>query len=409
MTGDIIRGIKKNVFVLGLVSFFTDISSEMLYPVIPIFLTTVLGAPMAVVGIIEGVAESTASILKVVSGWLSDKVGKRKPFVVYGYGLSAVAKPLLALAYTWHFVLSARFLDRFGKGLRSSARDALIADSTDVQYRGKAFGFHRGLDTMGAVIGPLVALALLYNLDGNYRLIFLIAFIPSLISVLLLLLYVSEKKGVRKDRLHFKLSGLSHEFRIFLLVSIIFAIGNSSDAFLILRAKNIFEVNPGEIPSFISSSFGAMAVTAVVILSYVVYNVIYSVASMPAGALSDKIGRRNVMLGGFLIFALVYLGFAVIESAYMVWVLFAIYGLYIAMTDGVSKAFVVDLVPVEKRGTAIGMYYTATGILALISSVIAGLLWDYIGPYAPFLFGGITALTAAIMLVSLLPKYNQVN
>ncbi len=408
MEKDIIKGIKKNVFVLGLVSFFTDISSEMLYPIIPIFLTAVLGAPMAVVGIIEGIAESTASILKVVSGWLSDKSGKRKPFVIYGYSLSAVAKPLLALAYTWHFVLVARFLDRFGKGLRTSARDALIADSTDAEYRGKAFGFHRSLDTVGAVVGPLIALLLLYYLDGQYRLIFLIAFIPALISIVLLLLFVSEKKGGKKEGLQFKLSELSREFKLFLAISIIFAIGNSSNAFLILRAKNIFE-NFGGVPSIITSSFGSIAVIAVVVLNYVVYNITYSIASMPAGVLSDKIGRRNVMAGGFLIFSLVYLGFAVANEGYFVWLLFAVYGFYIAMTDGVGTAFVVDMVPQEKRGTAIGMYYTATGLLALLSSTIAGILWDYMGAYAPFLFGSAMAFAAAVLLMTLLPKYNQMN
>ncbi|MDP2766791.1 MAG: MFS transporter [Candidatus Methanoperedens sp.] len=408
MKKDIIKGIKKNVFVLGLVSFFTDISSEMLYPIIPIFLTTVLGAPMVVVGIIEGVAESTASILKVISGWLSDKVGKRKPFVIYGYSLSAVAKPLLALAYTWHFVLVARFIDRFGKGLRTSARDALIADSTDAEYRGKAFGFHRSLDTMGAVVGPLAALMLLYYLDGQYRIIFLIAFIPALISIVLLLLFVSEKKGEKKEGIQFKLSELSREFKLFLMITIIFAIGNSSNAFLVLRAKNIFE-NFGGIPSIVTSTFGSIGVIAVVVLTYVVYNITYSLASMPAGILSDKIGRRNVMVGGFLIFALVYLGFAVANSGYLVWLLFAVYGFYMAMTEGVSKAFVVDLVPQEKRGTAIGLYYTATGLLALLSSIIAGLLWDYMGAYAPFLFGSAMAFTAAVLLMALLPKYNQMN
>src|SRR5659263_315167 len=195
MEKDIIKGIKKNVFVLSLVSFFTDISSEMLYPIIPIFLTTVLGAPMTIVGIIEGIAESTASILKVVSGWLSDRSGKRKPYVIYGYGLSTISKPLLAFATTWHFVLAARFLDRFGKGLRSSARDALIADSTEEKYRGRAFGFHKGLDAMGAIIGPLIAILALFLLNGDYTPLFIIAFVPALISVILLIVFVSEKKG----------------------------------------------------------------------------------------------------------------------------------------------------------------------------------------------------------------------
>lgn len=406
MSGDPIKGIKKNVFVLGLVSFFTDISSEMLYPIIPIFLRTVLAAPMSIVGLIEGIAESTASILKVFSGWLSDRSGKRKPYVIYGYSLSTISKPLLAFAATWHFVLVARFLDRFGKGLRSSARDALIADSTEVKYRGKAFGFHQGLDTAGAVIGPLLALLFLYLFNGNFSLIFLIAFIPALVSVFLLFFFVSEKKGEKKDGLQFKLSDFSREFRIFLLITLMFALGNSSNAFLILRAKNIFE-NSGGIPSLITSIFGSIDVIAVVVLTYVTYNITYSLSSMPAGTLSDKIGRRNVMVGGFLIFSLVYLGFAIANQGYQVWVLFAVYGFYMAMTEGVSKAFVVDMVPLEKRATAIGLYYTATGLLALASSIIAGLLWDMIGESAPFVFGSAAALIAAVMMISLLPKHNS--
>ena len=413
MDKDIIKGVKKNVFILGLVSFFTDISSEMLYPIIPIFLTAVLHAPMSVVGLIEGIAESTASILKVVSGWLSDRSGKRKPFVIYGYSLSTIAKPLLAFAATWHFVLAARFLDRFGKGLRSSARDALIADSTDAQYRGKAFGFHRALDSVGAVIGPLIALLLLSyftigDTEHKFRLIFLIAFIPALISVLLLLFFVTEKPGERKDGLKFKLSDFSRDFKIFLLISIVFAIGNSSNAFLILRTKDIFE-NFGGVPSIVTSTFGSIGIIAVVVLTYVVYNITYSLVSMPAGMLSDRIGRRNVMVAGFLIFSLVYLGFAIANTGYLVWILFAVYGFYIAMTDGVSKAYAVDLVPADKRGTAIGLFYTATGLMALISSIIAGLLWDYAGASAPFLFGSATALVAAVLLVVTLPAKNNIN
>lgn len=406
----IVKGIKKNVFVLGLVSFFTDISSEMLYPIIPIFLTAVLGAPMAVVGVIEGIAESTASILKVVSGWLSDISGKRKPFVVSGYSFSAISKPLLALAYTWHFVLAARFIDRFGKGVRTSARDALIADSTETVYRGKAFGLHRSLDTAGAVIGPFLALTLFYYLNGNYRSIFLIAFIPAIISVAILFLFVSEKKSKRKDMAErFKWSDFGREFKLLLLISIVFALGNSSNVFLILRAEDIFKSGINEVPLMIITIFGPMAILAAVVLSYVVQNITSSIASMPAGSLSDKIGRRNVLAGGYVIFLIVYLGFALIERGYMVWILFAIYGFYIAMTDGVSKAFIVDLVPTEKRGTAIGMYYTVTGVLALLASIVAGLLWDYIGPYAPFLFGGAAAFAAAVMLMVLLPEHNPVN
>jgi MFS family permease len=415
MDKDIIKGVKKNVFILGLVSFFTDISSEMLYPIIPIFLSAVLNAPMSIVGLIEGMAESTASILKIVSGWLSDRSGKRKPFVIYGYSLSTIAKPLLAFAATWHFVLAARFLDRFGKGLRSSARDALIADSTDAQYRGKAFGFHRSLDSVGAVMGPLIALLILHyldrnhwNLDASTRIIFLIAFIPALISVLLLLFFVTDKVSEKKDGFKFKLSDFSRDFRLFLLISIVFSAGNSSNVFLILRAKDLFE-NFGGVPAVITSIFGSFGIVAVVILTYVVYNITYSLFSMPAGMLSDRIGRRNVMVGGFLIFSIVYMGFAKANAGYLVWILFAIYGFYIAMTDGVSKAYAVDLVPADKRGTAIGLYYTATGLMALAASIIAGLLWDFAGASAPFLFGSATALAAAVMLVILMPGRNYIN
>ncbi|MCZ7397751.1 MAG: MFS transporter, partial [Candidatus Methanoperedens sp.] len=350
---------------------------------------------------------------KVVSGWLSDRSGKRKPFVIYGYSLSTIAKPLLAFAATWHFVLAARFLDRFGKGLRSSARDALIADSTDPRYLGKAFGFHRALDSVGAVIGPLIALLLLSyftigDTEHKFRLVFLIAFIPALISVLLLLFFVTEKQGERNEGLKFKLSDFSRDFKIFLLISIVFAIGNSSNAFLILRTKDIFE-NFGGVPSIVTSTFGSIGIIAVVVLTYVVYNITYSLVSMPAGMLSDRIGRRNVMVAGFLIFSLVYLGFAIANTGYLVWILFAVYGFYMAMTDGVSKAYAVDLVPAGKRGTAIGLFYTATGLMALISSIIAGLLWDYAGASAPFLFGSVTALVAAVMLVVTLPAKNHLQ
>jgi MFS family permease len=339
---------------------------------------------------------------EVVSGWLSDRSGKRKPYVIYGYSLSTISKPLLALATTWHFVLAARFLDRFGKGLRTSARDALIADSTEEKYRGRAFGFHKGLDAMGAIIGPLFAILALYLLDGDYTPLFIIAFIPALISVILLVMFVSEKKGEKKDGFSSKFSDFSRDFKIFILITILFAIGNSSNAFLILRARDIFEISGG-IPSIITSVFGTMAVTAIVILTYVVFNITYSLASMPAGILSDKIGRRNVMVGGFLIFSLVYLGFALANEGYLVWILFAIYGFYMAMTEGVSKAYVVDMVPPDKRGTAIGLYYTATGLLAFVSSVIAGLLWDKVGASAPFLFGSFAALVAAVMMMLMLP------
>ncbi len=382
------KGIRKNVFVLGLASFFTDISSEMLYPIIPIFLTAVLGAPMSILGLIEGIAESTASILKGISGWLSDRTGRRRPFVVWGYSLSSFAKPLLFFAMGWPLVLVSRFMDRFGKGLRTSARDAMIADSTDAPYRGKAFGFHRSMDSIGAIIGPLLALFFLTVLKENMRIVFLIAFIPAALAVLTLAFFLKEASSGRAD-LKSGRAGLtlpyhmfSPKFKLFLFATSIFAIGNSSDAFLIMRSKGL-----------------GLSVTMVV-LAYVIYNISYAVFSTPFGVLSDRIPRKYVMIGGYAIFTLVYLGFARISGSFMIWPLFFIYGFYIAMTDGVGKALVSDMVPKEYVGTAMGLYHFVLGIFAFFASVIAGLLWTYVGIPAPFYYGAaMSALSAVLLLV----------
>ncbi len=386
------KGIRKNVVVLGLTSFFTDISSEMLYPIIPIFLTTVLGAPMSVLGLIEGISESAASILKGVSGWFSDKMGKRRPFVVWGYSLSSFAKPLLFLAYAWPLVLLSRFLDRVGKGLRTSARDAMIADSTEAPYRGKAFGFHRAMDTIGACIGPLLALLFLTALKENIRIVFLIAFVPAALAVLILVFFLKEASATRfnnKDTLlnsgrgglNLPYNIFSPNFRKFLLVTAVFAIGNSSDAFLIMRSKGL----------------GLSVI--MVVLAYVLYNISYAALSIPFGALSDRMPRKYIMIIGYIVFASVYLGFARITGPRMVWPLFFIYGFYIAMTDGVGKALVSDMVPKEYVGTAMGLYHFSLGIFAFFASVIAGLLWTHIGASAPFYYGAATSAIAAILLV----------
>lgn len=379
-----LKGIKKNVVVLGIASFFTDISSEMLYPIIPIFLTAALGAPMSIVGLIEGIAESTASVLKALSGWFSDRIRKRRPFVITGYTFSSLAKPLLFLAYVWPTVLVARFIDRFGKGLRTSARDALIADSTDAAYRGKAFGFHRAMDTFGACIGPLLAIWFLAIFKENLRPIFLIAFIPALLTVLILAFFLKKEPphaGATAGVVRFNLKAFSPAFKRFLLISSIFAIGNSSDAFLIMRAK------------------GSGLSTALVILAYVVYNISHSVLATPFGILSDKMPRKMVMIIGYAVFAAVYIGFGLLKDARMVWVLFAIYGFYIAMTDGVSKAFVIDLVEERLRGTALGLYHCVIGLLAFLASLIAGLLWTHVGAPAPFLYGAVTAGISCIAFI----------
>ena len=385
----ILKGLNKNIIVLSVTSFFTDISSEMLYPIIPIFITSVLGAPMSILGLIEGVAESTASVMKAFSGWFSDRLRKRQPFVVSGYFLSSLGKLMLFLAYAWPVVLIARFVDRFGKGVRTSPRDALLADSVAVEYRGKAFGFHRAMDSLGAVLGPLLAIWILMVLKENLRIVFLIAFIPAILSVVTLLLFLKEKPvtGFDSDksaRTGWDWRWATPYFKKFLLVSCVFAIGNSSDAFLIMRSKGV----------------GLSIVF--IMLAYVVYNVSYSALSFPFGILSDKINRKWVIIGGYTVFAFVYFGFAHYASPATIWILFFIYGSYMAMTDGVSKAFISDMVATDSRATAIGLYYCVTGIFTLFASVIAGLLWTYVAASAPFVYGAALALVSAILCVFLL-------
>jgi MFS family permease len=385
----VVPGVERNVFILGIVSFFTDISSEAVYPLVPMFLTTTLNAPLAVVGAIEGLAESAASGLRWPAGWLSDRLGRRKPFVVLGYGLAAVAKPMLALAFHWPVVLLARFVDRFGKGLRSAPRDALVAQWTERQERGRAFGFHRAVDTAGAVLGPLGALALLAILGDNYRVIFLLAFIPAALGMVLLRLVAERVPQAESPSAAQPRGGglrFGAPFYAFLIVSLVFALGNSSDAFLILRSRNL-----------------GLGVSEAV-LAYVAYNVSYSLLAMPAGIASDRLGRRNVIGLGFAVFAAVYVGFAVIDAGAYVWLLFPVYGVYMALTEGVGRALVADLVPSERRGSALGLYQGGVGLMALLSSIMAGFLWDQVGVSAPFFLGGSTAALALVLLVVLIPR-----
>ncbi len=382
-----VPGVTRPVFLLGIVSFLTDISSEMVYPLVPLFLTSVLGAPMAVVGLIEGVAESTASVGKTVSGWLSDRWRARKPLVVAGYALSAVAKPLLALANAWPAALVVRFVDRTGKGLRTAPRDALVADVTPELQRGRAYGYHRAADTAGAVIGPALGLGFLALLDENYRAVFVLAFVPAAAGVLLLALVQERRPPARlpgaNERVPWRELGAS--FWLFLAVGLLFAVGNSSDAFVILRAKDL-----------------GLSDTAVV-GAYVVFNAVYAVGAMPAGVVSDRVGRRNVIAGGFLLFALVYLGLAVASQGVWVWPLLMAYGASVALTEGVARAFVVDLVPVADRATALGIYTGAMGAMILLASVLAGALWDAVGPRAPFFLGAGTGAAASAAVMALLP------
>ncbi len=381
-----VPGVSRNVFVLGLVSFAADISSEMIYPILPVFLTTTLGAPVSLVGAIEGIAEGTAGTSKVGAGWLSDRLPQRRPLVMTGYGLSALGKLLLAVSFVWPQALLARFCDRLGKGTRTAPRDALIADSSTAGARGRVFGYHRALDTAGAVVGPLLGLALVAALgEDRLRLVFALAMLPALASVVLVRLARERARAVARrsdERPRVDFTGAPVSFWLFLGVSCVFAFGNSGDAFLLLRAQDL-----------------GLGLTAV-ILAYVVYNVAYALLSFPAGVVADRLGLRPVLAGGFAIFGLVYLGFAAVEGAGAVWPLFAAYGVAMALTEGVGRALISDLAPADRRGTFLGVYHTAIGLTAVVASVLAGVLWDQVAPAAPFALGAARGLVAALLLVA---------
>ena len=381
-------GLSRNVIVLGLVSLFQDVSSEMLYPVVPMFLATVLGAPMTVIGLIEGFAEFTAAILKAVFGKLSDRLQRRQIFISLGYGLSALSRPLLVLANSWGFVLASRLLDRLGKGVRISPRDALLAASAPAEHRGKVFGLHRAMDTIGAVVGPLLAILLLAMTNNDYRFVFLVAIIPTILALLLTFVVKDIKSSSRPqisnnahpDHGPLITDNLPSAYWKFLAANTLFFIGNSSDVFLILRANDL----------------GLSSTLA--ICAYVVYNLAYALLATPAGMISDKCGRRRVMQMGFLVFAVVYTGFALANSTWLIWPLFALYGFYAAMTEGVSKAAIADLVAPEHRGSAMGFFYLITGVAALIASSVAGWLWKEFGASAALSFSaGMAALAALAM------------
>ena len=380
--------IGRNVVFLGVVSGLTDISSEMLYPIMPLFLTGALHAPMTVVGLIEGVAEATASLLKAAAGLWSDRAGRRKPFVLWGYGLSALSKPLLALAAAWPFVLFCRCIDRLGKGVRTSARDALLTDSTAPEHWGKAYGLHRAMDTAGAVAGPLLTVLLLSACGLGYRSIFLIAAVPAVLGVLVLAAFVEERRsppngtasprggeaGLAALRAASSIKNIfTPDYTRFLLVYGLFAVGNSSDAFLLLKAAH-----------------GGLSPTEVV-LAYVLYNAAYALAAAPAGALADRLGRSRALAAGLAVFAAAYLGFARAASGAWFWPLFLVYGCYGALAESALKAAVAERCVAENRATALGVFQGISGVLALAASLAAGWLWSRVSPAAPFYLGAACA------------------
>jgi len=406
----LIFGLNPNIFFLGIVSFLTDVSSELIFTLLPLFLSNVLGTATAVIGLIEGVAESTASLLKIFSGWLSDKLGNRKYLSFIGYALSTFAKPFMLIASSWGPVLAIRFADRFGKGIRTAPRDALVADSCPEDERGKAYGFHRAMDTSGAALGIILAAVVVFllqkyvmNLEiDTYKWLVIIGVVPAFIALIFFVfIHEPSKKQVCQISPECNSAGnvsqasvdsakadLGNRFKIFLVIMFLFTLGNSSDAFLVLRAQNL-----GNNVFFI-------------LLMLILFNVVYALFSIPAGMLSDKLGRRKLITLGWSVYALVYLGFAVFNEGWITWLLFACYGLYYGLAEGVARALVCDLVPEDRRGTAFGLFHGIVGITLLPASLIAGWLWQAVSPAAPFYFGAALSVLAVSGLLIFVPEKN---
>jgi len=387
-------GLNPNVFFLGVVSLLTDASSEMIFTLVPLFIANVLGAGAIVVGLIGGLSESIDAIFRIFSGWLSDRVRKRKLLTVFGYSFSTLVKPLMYLATTWGAVLAIRFGDRVGKGIRTSPRDAMVADSVSAGERGRGFGLHRAMDTTGAVLGLALAAVIIYLLQGSglelslktYQWLVIVGVVPAVLSVVVLLFFVHEKKSppaAQNLPLFRSVGGFDTRFKLFLVIMAVFTLGNSSDFFVILRAQNL----------------GTSLIYVTLML--VLFNITYALTALPAGVLSDRLGRRRLIATGWFIYALVYLGFALASEPWQVWLLFAFYGVYYGIVEGVARAFVADLVPAEKRGTAYGLYHGVVGLTLLPASLIAGWLWEAVSPATPFFFGAALAFLGMVGIMGL--------
>ena len=383
------KKIPSNVKFLGLVSFFNDSASEMIYPLLPVFLTSYLGTGTAIVGLIEGIAESVSSLSKLISGWLSDLWKKRKIIVIGGYALSSLSRPIIGITTNWAQVLSLRFADRLGKGIRTSPRDALLVDSVSEKERGKAFGFQRAFDHLGAVVGPIIAFTLLKAFHLNLRIIFLLAILPSIMILVLLIFFVKEKfpLGAVSKRLNLKEVKFSSRFKFYLITLVVFTLGNSSDAFLILKAKEA-GVTVGFLP-----------------LIWMGHNFIKAISAYPSGALSDKLGRKKIIIFGWFIYSLVYIGFAFSTGYLSIIALFLLYGLVFGTTEGVEKAFVADLVPEKIRATGYGVFNFVVGITLFPASLITGILWQKFSSKVALLTGAVLAFIACLMLSGLKEKF----
>jgi len=390
-------GLDPTVKALGVVTLLNDLSSEVAVRTLPLFLANVLGVKAGIIGLIEGLAESTATLLKVVSGVLADRVGKKKALALWGYGLSGFTKPLLFFAAGWPLVLVVRVLDRIGKGIRTAPRDALIADVTAPEHRGRAFGFNKAMDKAGAVAGLVLAAGILYFggtgqvtlTRENYQALVLLSVVPGIAAVFVLARWVRERSAspsAQASSVRLAWRGLDGRFRAYLVLLVIFTLGNSSDAFLMLRAQTL----------------GFQPVEIFLLLA--AFNLVITLTSTPAGALSDRLGRRDLIVAGWAIYAVIYLGFALASSPWHVWALYLGYGLYYGAFQGAASALVADLVPSDLRGTAYGLFNGAIGVAAFPASLLAGLLWDWYGPPAPFLAGGILALVATLGVLAVIPQ-----
>lgn len=386
---DDIAGLSGNVFFSGLVSFFMDLSSEMVYPLVPIFLSSVLGVNKSVIGLIEGIAESTASLLRVLSGWLSDRMRKRKVLMIAGYSISTLSRPALALSAAWGHVLASRFIDRFGKGIRVAPRDAIIAESSLSRDLGRSFGFHRAMDTLGAVLGPAAAFLVLSVFTGNFRLVFWLSLLPGIIAVLIIIYFIREQKPSGTQSHSVETSALPRfaakfdwRFKAFVAIATLFSVGNSSDVFLILRATDI-GIQETQIP-----------------VLYLSFNLVYSIISLPAGIVADRIGKKRVILLGYVLFAFIYWGFAGASATSHIWGLFLLYGIFMGLTEGVQKAYLATVIPAQLKATGFGIYNTFVGLAVLPASIVGGYLWDTYGPHATFYYGMATGIASSFFLLT---------